>query len=212
MTDAEAKAYVNSKGTMIQPNAKAGDLKFVDLDGDGSIGSGDKEFRGNSMPKLSYSFNAGFTYKKFSFDMMIQGVAGVHLFNAYKYTTLNESLSSFNRSNKILKALDGPNTEVPRITMSDPNNNFGTESDYYLENGSYLRIKNVSVSYSFTDLLRKLRYFNDRRGSFDMTLSCDNLVTITPYTGIDPEVGGTGLDAGQYPVSRTISLALKLKF
>ena len=151
-------------------------------------------------------------WKKFSFDMMLQGVAGVKLYNAYKYTTLNESLGNFNRSNKILKALDGPNSEVPRITMSDPNGNFSTISDYYLENGSYLRIKNVSISYSFTDLLRKLRYFNDRRGTFDMTLSCDNLLTITPYSGIDPEVGGTGLDCGQYPISRTVSVALKLKF
>lgn len=211
-TDAEASSYVNKDGKMIQPNAKAGDLKFVDKDGDGSIGSGDYEFRGNAMPKLSYAFNAGFTWKKFSFDMMLQGVAGVKLYNAYKYTTLNESLGNFNRSNKILKALDGPNSEVPRITMSDPNGNFSTISDYYLENGSYLRIKNVSISYSFTDLLRKLRYFNDRRGSFDMTLSCDNLLTITPYSGIDPEVGGTGLDCGQYPISRTVSVALKLKF
>ncbi len=218
-TDAEAQAYVNSSGGMIQPHAKAGDLKFIDKDGNGSIGSGDKEFMGNAMPKMSFAFSTGFTWDKLSFDLMLQGVTGVKLFNAYKYTTLNESLGSFNRSRDILKALDGPNNDVPRITMSDPNSNFTRESDYYLENGSYLRVKNVSLSYSFTDLLRKIHYFNERNGSCSLTFSCDNLLTITDYSGIDPEVGSndpkigsSGLDAGQYPISRTFSVALKLKF
>lgn len=211
-TDAEAQAYVNSSGTKLQPNAKAGDLKFIDHDGNGSIGSEDKQYMGNAMPKLSFAFNTGFTWNKFSFDMMLQGVTGVKIFNAYKYTTLNESLGSFNRSRDILKALDGPNNDVPRITMSDPNGNFSKESDYFLENGSYLRVKNVSVSYSFTDLLNRIHYFNDRKGSCSLTFSCDNLYTLTDYSGIDPEVGGTGLDAGQYPISRTFSVALKLKF
>jgi len=197
---------------MIQPDAQAGDLKFIDKDGDGSIDSGDKDFMGNAMPKVSFAFSSGFTWKNLSFDLMLQGVTGVKLFNAYKYTTLNESLGAFNRSRDILKALNGPNNDVPRITMSDPNGNFTTASDYYLENGNYLRVKNVSLSYSFTDLLQKIHYFNDRKGSCNLTLSCDNLFTITDYSGIDPEVGGTGLDAGQYPISRTFSLALKLKF
>lgn len=210
-TDEEAQSYVNSDGDMIQPDAIAGDLKFIDKDGDGSIGSGDKDYMGNSMPELSFTFNTGFTWKKLSFDLMLQGVSGVKIFNAYKYTILNESLSNFNRSNEILKALDGPNDDVPRITMSDPNGNFTTESDYYLENGSFLRIKNLSVSYSLSDFIQKLNYFKDRKSTCKITLSCDNLATFTDYSGIDPEVGGTGLDAGQYPISRTISLALKLK-
>lgn len=211
-TDEEAAAYVDKNGNRIQPNAKAGDLKFVDKDGDGQITSLDKEFRGNAMPKLSYTFSGGFTWKKLSVDFMLQGVTGVKIFNAYKYSTLNESLSSFNRDERILKALDGPTYDVPRISASDENGNFSTVSDWYLENGSYLRMKNLSVSYSFTDLLRKVRFFDDRKSTLDVTLSCDNLFTITDYSGIDPEVGGTGLDCGQYPVARTISLAFKLKF
>ncbi len=70
----------------------------------------------------------------------------------------------------------------------------------------------VTISYSFTDLLRKIHYFNSRQSTLDVTLSCDNLFTITNYSGIDPEVGGVGLDCGQYPISRTISLGVKLKF
>ena len=73
-------------------------------------------------------------------------------------------------------------------------------------------MKNISISYSFSDLLRKLAFFNQRQSTLDLTLSCDNLFTITPYSGIDPEVGGVGLDCGQYPVSRTISLGVKIKF
>lgn len=211
-TDQEAAAYVDKNGNRIQPNAKAGDLKFVDIDGDGSIGDGDYEFRGNAMPKITYAFRGGFSWKDLSFDFMLEGSAGAKLFNAYKYTTLNESLSSFNRSEQILKALDGPTYDVPRISMSDPNNNFGTVSDWYLESGTYLRMKNISLTYSFTSLLRKCNYFNDRKSSLDVTLSCDNLFTITPYSGIDPEVGGIGLDGGQYPVARTFSVAVKLKF
>lgn len=211
-TDADAAAYVDASGNRIQPNAKAGDLKFIDLDGDGSIGSGDYEYRGNAMPKLTYALSGGFSYKKFSIDFMFQGAAGGKIFNAYKYTTLNEALSSFNRDERILQALDGPTYAVPRISQSDPNGNFTTESDWYLESGSYLRLKNLSISYSFTDLLRRISYFNDRQSALDLTLSCDNLFTITHYSGIDPEVGGIGFDCGQYPIARTISLAVKLKF
>lgn len=211
-TDAEAAAYVNSNGQRLQPKAKAGDLKFVDVDQNGSIGEGDYEFRGNAMPKMTYAFSAGFSYKKFTFDFMFQGSYGAKLFNAYKYTTLNEAVGSFNRSEKILKALEGPTYDVPRISMTDDNDNFGRISDWYLESGSYLRMKNISISYSFSDLLRKLAFFNQRQSTLDLTLSCDNLFTITPYSGIDPEVGGVGLDCGQYPVSRTISLGVKIKF
>lgn len=131
-TDAEATAYVNDKGERLQPKAKAGDLKFVDVNKDGRLGDGDYEFRGNAMPKLTYAFSGGFTYKKFSLDFMLQGSYGAKLFNAYKYTTLNEAVSSFNRSKEILKALDGPAYDVPRISMIDDNDNFGTISDRYL--------------------------------------------------------------------------------
>ncbi len=212
MTDEEAASYVNSAGNPIQPNAKAGDLKFIDKDGSGDIDSEDKVFMGNAMASLSYSINAGFTWDNFTFSMMLQGVSGVKLFNAYKFATLNESLGSFNRSREILKALDGPNADVPRLTMSDPNANFSTESSYYLEDGDYLRIKNVALTYSITDWLNHIELFKGSGTTCDITLSCDNLLTLTDYSGIDPEVGGVGLDTGQYPVSRTFSLGFKLNF
>lgn len=221
MAQQEIDSYVGKDGKKIQPNAQVGDLKFIDADGSGSIDSNDRMFMGNGMPKITYSLSGGLSWNDFSFNIMLQGVGDVKLFNAYKYTTLNESLSSFNRSREILKALEGPNRDVPRISSSDPNGNFSTNSDYYLEDGDYLRIKNISLGYSFTKLLQKWGYFRDRKSALDVTFSIDNLATFTSYSGIDPEVGsnpndtGTyslGFDAGQYPVSRTYSVAVKLKF
>ena len=211
-TQSEIDNYKNADGKLIQPKAQVGDLKFIDKNANGSIDSGDKEFMGNAMPKLTYAFSTGFNWKKLSFSMMLQGVANTKIFNAYKFLTLNESVSNFNRSREILKALNGPNNAVPRISASDPNGNFSTVSDYYLENGSYLRVKNVTVGYSLTSLLQKWNYLASRNSSLDLTFSVDNLATITSYSGIDPEVGGVGLDGGQYPIARTFSLGLKLKF
>lgn len=219
-TQQEIDSYVNSKGEKIQPKAQVGDLRFIDEDGNGSIDNDDRVFMGNAMPKVTYSLSGGLSWNNINFSLMLQGVGGVKLFNAYKYTTLNESLSSFNRSTEILKALNGPNKEVPRISASDANGNFSRNSDYYLEDGDYLRIKNISLGYTFTKLFQKCGYLADRKSTLDLTFSIDNLATFTSYSGIDPEVGSNpnsstyslGLDSGQYPVSRTYSVALKLKF
>ena len=91
-------------------------------------------------------FRSGLQWKDLSFNIMFQGVGGVKLFNGYKFVTLNESLSSFNRSREILKAMNGPSDEVPRISAKDANGNFSTQSDYYLEKGDYLRIKNITLT------------------------------------------------------------------
>lgn len=220
MTQAEIDAHVDKDGNKIQSKAQVGDLKFIDENGDGKIDGGDRVFMGNAMPKVTYALSGGLNWNNFTFSMMLQGVGGVKIFNGYKQTVLNESLSSFNRSRDILKALNGPNKDVPRISNSDENGNFTTASDYFLEKGDYLRIKNVSLGYSFTNLFRKAGYLAERKSTLDVTLSVDNLATFTSYSGIDPEIGSTpgdtsysyGLDRGQYPVSRTYSLAVKLKF
>lgn len=212
--------HVDKNGNKIQPDAKVGDLKFIDQDGSGKIDAGDRVFMGNAMPKVTYALSGGLTWKDFSFSMMLQGVGGVKIFNAYKHTTLNEALGNFNRSRDILKAVDGPHKDVPRISADDPNGNFTTISDYYLEKGNYLRIKNISVGYSLTRMLQKWGYMADRKSTLDLTFSIDNLATFTSYSGIDPEIGSTpessvysyGMDRGQYPASRTYSMALKFKF
>lgn len=233
-TQQEIDSHTGPAGQKIQPNAQVGDLKFIDENKDGKIDGSDRVYMGNAMPKYTYSFSGGLDWNNFTFSFMLQGVAKAQIFNAFKNTVLNESNSSYNRSRDILKALGGPNDDVPRITASDPNGNFSTTSDYYLEDGSFLRIKNLSLGYSFTKLMNKVGYLKDRNSSLDVTFSVDNLATFTKYTGTDPEVGGDiglpsqgasagaksttattyiyGLDYGQYPVARTFSVAVKLKF
>ncbi len=202
-TDAEAAAY-SKGGNRIQPNAKAGDLKFIDQNNDGKIDDGDRVFMGSAFPDLTYGITANLTWKNFDLSFFLQGVGGVKLFHAFKHTTLNGSEQGYNRWNKILDAWSPQNTGsgIPRISATDPNKNFQTSSDWYLENGNYLRLKNLLIGYTF----QKMSWNQGLR----VYVSADNLLTFTKYTGMDPEVGGIGLDGGQFPLSRVISLGLKL--
>jgi len=204
-SDAEVAAYT-ANGSKIQPNAKAGDLKFVDQNGDGKIDDADRVYMGSAFPKVTYGFSANFNWKNWDMSLFFQGVGGVKLFNAFKESTLNASEQGYNRWNKILDAWSPSNTGsgIPRISASDANKNFGTPSDWYLENGNYLRLKNLLVGYTF----KKLPF----DGSLRLYFSGDNLLTFTKYSGMDPEVGGNGLDSGQYPVSRVLSFGAKLNF
>ncbi|MDR0559247.1 MAG: SusC/RagA family TonB-linked outer membrane protein, partial [Prevotellaceae bacterium] len=207
----EAAAYVDKNGNRIQPNATAGDLKFIDKNGDGKINDDDREYLGGYFPKMTYAITAGLSWNNLSFSIMLQGVQGANAFNAFKFVTLNEGMGNFNRWNRILDAW--PNTnEIPRLTTNDTNGNFSTNSDWYLEDASYLRIKNITVGYDLTQILRKANYFDKRKSALTLSLGAENLLTFTKYTGIDPEVGGNGFDGGVYPVFRTYTLALKLTF
>jgi len=202
---AEVAAYTKD-GVLIQPNAKAGDLKFVDKNGDGKISDADRVYMGNAFPKFTYGFNLNANWKNWDISMFFQGVSGVKLFNAFKESTLNASEQGYNRWDKILDAWSPTNTgsSIPQISASDANKNFGTPSDWYLENGDYLRLKNLLIGYTF-----KKTPWN---GSLRLYFSGENLLTFTKYSGMDPEVGGYGLDAGQYPVSRVFSFGAKLNF
>jgi TonB-linked SusC/RagA family outer membrane protein len=210
-SDEEAAAYIDKDGNRIQPYAKAGDLKFIDQNGDGRINDEDRVYMDAYYPDLTYSLTAGFSHGNLSFSVMFQGVAGANAFHAWKSITLTESQLSFNRWNRILDAYPKTN-DIPRISAYDLNGNFTTSSDWFLENASYLRIKNVYLSYTFDDLLRKLTLLQDRKSSLQAYISIDNLYTFTEYTGMDPEMGSGGLDAGRYPVPRTISLGIKLTY
>jgi len=213
-SDEEAGNYVSSDGTVIQPNAQAGDLKFIDQNDDGLIDSNDKIYMGSYIPKITGSLTAGFNYRNLGFSFMLQGAAKSKAFNASKYLFLNESVGNFNRSTDILDAWSETNTgsSIPRLTANDVNGNFDTTSDYYLEDASYLRIKNITVSYDLTELLHKSSVLSLRSSSLSAAASVENLHTFTKYTGIDPEVGGIGLDQLKYPVSRVFSFTVKLTY
>ena len=101
-------------------------------------------------------------------------------------------------------------TNIPRISALDNNNNFMTGSSWYLENSSYLRVKNVSISYDLTDALRKINHFAERNSSALIYFSGENLLTFTKYTGMDPECGQN--DFLRYPISRVFSFGVKLTY
>ena len=128
------------------------------------------------------------------------------LFHALKESTLNASEQGYNRWDKILDAWSPTNTKssIPIISASDANKNFQTASDWYLESGNYLRVKSIVIGYNFPKFIKgsNLRVY----------VSGDNLITITKYSGMDPEVGGVGLDGGQFPVSRVYAGGVKLTF
>ncbi|UOR03652.1 TonB-dependent receptor [Hymenobacter aerilatus] len=208
-TEQEVAAYTNGEGKLIQPNAKPGDLKFRDVNGDGKIDDNDRVYKGNAMPKLTYGLTLGGQWKGFDLSMFWQGVSGVELFNAYKFSTYNAGLQGYNLDRRVLNAWtpENTNTDIPRLSTNDANQNFSRVSDWYLENGSYLRLKNLSIGYTLpaalTDRVRtgaSLRFY----------ATVENLVTFTKYSGLDPEVGGIGLDQGTYPLPRTFTIGLNL--
>lgn len=211
-SDEEAAAYVDKNGKRIQPDAKKGDLKFVDYDGDGTIGFGDRQYMGSATPKATFAWTLGFTWKKLSFSAMFQGVGGAQAMNVSKYMLLSDVEGNFNRSREILNAWspDNRGSNIPILSKNDNNGNFSTASDWYLEDASYLRLKNVTLSYDLSDVFCKWSHLNDRNSRLSVFLSGENLATITRYSGMDPECGGW--DALKYPVSRVFSLGVKLTY
>ena len=211
-SDTEAAAYVDKNGKRIQPNAVAGDLKFIDYNNDGKIDDKDRQYCGSATPKTTYSFSFGATYKKFSFSAMFQGVGGAQAFYAAKSVILSDADGNFNRVKDILNAWSPTNTSsnIPRLSMNDPNSNFSTASDWYLESASYLRLKNLTLSYDLTDVLQKWSHLRERNSRMSVYFSGENLFTITDYSDMDPECGGW--DAMKYPVSRVFSFGVKLTY
>ena len=210
-SDAEAAAYTKD-GNRIQPNAVAGDLKFVDANGDGKIDDGDRQYVGSAMPKYTFALSGGIEWKGLTVDLMFQGVAGNKIAYVGKQMILSDVEGNFNRSAEILNAWSPSNTgsSIPRLSKNDPNGNFSTPSDYYIENGSYLRLKNLTIGYDLTKVLRKVPHFAGRGSTCRVYVSGENLFTITKYSGMDPEMGG--YDTIKYPVSRVFAFGIKLNY
>ncbi len=203
-------------GNKIQPNAVAGDVKFEDRDGDGQISSNDRFNAGNSFPTLTYSLNLTAEYKGFDMSMMWIGSQGNKIFNGLKLGGTFLQGESYNSSPEILDRWTPSNTNtlIPRATFRDLNNN-KNYSTLYLEDGSYARLKYFTIGYTFDkkitgEKIQKLRLF----------VTAQNLITITNYTGFDPEVGSYGdfsnnmygVDTGNYPQPRTFMLGLNFNF
>lgn len=203
---AEVNAHVDKSGKKIQPNAQPGDLRFVDENEDGIISDEDRVYMGSYTPKFTYGLSTSFAYKGVDLSLQIQGVAGNKIFNGSKKMGFELS-QGWNLSRETLDAWNyNPSSNTPLLTVADLNNNFTTASNFFLEDGSYCRLKNITIGYTLPSGLFGKGSSNKMRLYF----SGENLWTITKYTGMDPEVGNNGIDGGTYPVSRILSVGLTI--
>ena len=199
-------------GKLIQPNAQPGDLRFVDFNNDGKIDTNDRQYCGSNTPKQTFALSAGFNWKGFYMDVMFQGVAGINIAYVGKSRILSDVEGNFSRAKEIFNAWspENPHTYLPRLSKNDPNGNFSQPSDYYIEDGSYVRLKNLTIGYDLTKVMQKVRHFADRNSSCSIYVTGENLLTWTKYTGMDPEVGA--FDTIKYPVSRVFAVGIKLNY
>ena len=191
-----------------QIGAEPGDIRFKDLNHDGVINDEDRTVIGNPNPSHLFSINNSLNWRGFELSIYLQGVAGNKIFNANKIDLTGMS-AAYNQLTDVLSRWNGEGTSnvIPRAVYSDPNGN-NRISDRFVENGSYLRLKTISLSYNFP--LQWMKIFSIE--SARLTLSCENVATITGYSGFDPEVGINGIDLSSYPVSRTFNIGFNVNF
>ncbi|MCF8274644.1 MAG: TonB-dependent receptor [Flavobacteriaceae bacterium] len=206
-TDADIASYT-SNGIVIQPDARPGDFRWVDTNGDGSITDDDKQFLGSPLPKYTFGLTLNLEYKGFDFMAFTQGASGNKIFQGLRRLDILNG----NYQTDALSRWTGPGTSntYPRLTNNDTNGNFGKSSDFYLEKGDYLRLKVIQLGYTLPNEplskfgVQKLRIY----------VTGENLFTITEYTGYDPEIGGNvlGIDRGFYPQAQSFMIGANLQF
>jgi len=198
---------VQIPGSNSATSTAPGDIRFKDLNNDGVINDKDRTVIGNPNPKFTFSLNNTFNYKNFDLTIFLQGSYGNDIFNANRMYTEAMSIIQ-NQSTAVLGRWTGEGTSnnIPRAIYGDPNQN-SRVSDRYIEDGSYLKIKNINLSYTLPKDV-----FGQNFNSVKIFVSAQNLVTWTKYSGFDPEVPVNGIDNGTYPITRTVSLGLNIGF
>ncbi|PTQ99956.1 TonB-linked SusC/RagA family outer membrane protein [Mucilaginibacter yixingensis] len=204
-TQADINNYRHN-GQLIQPNARPGDVKWADLNNDGQITDADRKFIGNPTPSWQYGFTATAAYKNFDVLVFAQGQAGNMIFQGLHRLDIDNS----NYTTAALNRWTGPGTsnDFPRLVASDApdlNHNFTYNSKFYLESGTYLRLKNIQLGYTFNQKWMKKAALQHAR----LYVSAQNLVTFTRYTGYDPDISGS-IDRGFYPQARMFMVGLSL--
>jgi len=212
----EINAYVNADGDLIQPNAQPGDVKYVDANGDGSIDFADDRVKlGSPFADWTFGLTGNLQMMGFDLNVLVQSSVGNEIANMMTYYL--ESGPA--QENSLATRLDrwtpeNPSATEPRVTTIDLNGNY-LFSDRYIEDGSYVRLKNVQLGYTLpVSITEKVRL-----GSVRVYASADNLLTLTNYKGLDPEVGDyfnnplhAGVDYATYPQARTVIFGCNLKF
>jgi TonB-dependent starch-binding outer membrane protein SusC len=211
-SDQEISKHAQQPGKM----ANVGDLIFQDVNGDGIINDLDRTIIGNPYPKFSFGVNMNFAWKGFDLALLFNGVSGVDIFNGV--APYSESIwSDGNTTTKIFKAsFLGSNglTDQPRIGVlspnglsytPDPNGNYSLANSYFVEDGSYVKLKNVQLGYSFSTKVLQRAHIKSAR----IYLMGNNLLTLTRYSGIDPELGSQDLSVNGGTTSRGIDSPYK---
>ncbi|MEO6547750.1 MAG: TonB-dependent receptor [Ferruginibacter sp.] len=213
----EIDAYKNKGGMVIQPNAKPGDVIYIDANDDGTINNGDRQYAGSPWPSLQAGAQFNLGYRQFSFNLQLVGVFGNKIYNDIRRQLDSYELANF-RSDINPWSSTNPNGTDARLAVNQSNDptvsmNNMSQTDRWIESGSYLRIRNLEFGYALPgNLLNKISFSNGR-----IYVSGQNLLTITKYKGLDPDVQGTGIisrgfDAGNWPSSRIISVGIQAEF
>ncbi|WP_374462200.1 SusC/RagA family TonB-linked outer membrane protein [Chryseobacterium taeanense] len=206
---AQIDAYVNSKGQMLQTDAKPGDFIWADSNGDGVINDLDKVNLGSSIPKYNFGATLNLSYKNWDLMVFGQGAGGNKIFQGLRRLDMLDA----NYQTRILDRWtgEGSTNENPRLTRADANKNYSRLSDWYLQKGDYFRIKLIQLGYTLPQDVtqnfgvNKLRFY----------ITAENLVTFTKYTGYDPEIAAGdsfGIDRAFYPQARTFMLGANITF
>jgi len=204
----EVNAYTSSSGGVIQPNAKPGDFKWVDANADGKIDSEDRMNLGSSLPKNTFGLSLNLEYKGFDLNAMVQGVSGNKIFQGLR--RLDVSRANYQSSALQRWTGEGSSNDYPRLTQDDTNGNFTNMSDFYLQDGDYVRLKVLSFGYALPKSLTE----SVRAEKIRVYVTGNNLWTLTNYDGYDPEIGGDvmGVDKGFYPQPKTLIFGINLQF
>ena len=215
-SQADVNSYKNKAGTVIQPLAKPGDIRYVDVNGDGQINNDDRTYVGGAFPKFQGGAQFNASYKSFSLNIQLVGVFGNKIYNGIRRNLDSYQLTNF-RSDINPWSATNTNTNEPRlgIETGDPgiaSNNIGN-TNRWLENGSYVRLRNVELGYGIgKSILGKIGFTGAR-----IFVSGQNLLTVTSYKGLDPDAVGNGLlergyDNGNWPSSRRFGAGIQAEF
>lgn len=211
-SQADVFRHIGPDGDPLQPNASPGDLKFTDVNNDGILNEDDIVYLGKPWADLTLGWQLNASYKGFALSAVLFASIGSEIYRTYERQDVTNNnyqtfwLDRYHETNN-------PNGTLPRLVSNDLNGN-QRPSDFYVESGDFLRLKNIQLSYTLPQNLTQKALINN----MTVFVSADNLLTITGYNGFDPEIGTSGwildtaVDKGFYPLARTITGGFSIKF
>ncbi len=207
---AEVESYRDRDGNLMQPSAQPGDVRFVDVNGDGYVNDNDRTMIGKGMPDWTAGLTMGADWKGIDLTLFFQGSFGNDVFDY----CMRGDIPAQNRPGWVLDRWigEGTSNRIPRMTNANPNQNWRS-SDLWVKDGSYVRLKTAQLGYTFPAKWMKVVFIKN----FRVYVAGENLLTFTKYEGFDPEMASDGyttigVDRGIYPQSRTITLGASITF